>query len=180
MLWLRHKTFSSTEVYFQQIAFEDDDKRAKAIRKWKFLNKYITIPLYKIGLLPLIGFGWEILLLKNVGRKSGREIITPLEYHRIDKVIHIFILRGEDSDTIKNMRANPDKVKVRHGFHKFDAEIEIIEEIDVKIEIMNWYIGKYKRFATMIMGVKLTDENRDEEMTKFAKQLSIVRLKKKE
>ena len=76
------------------------------------------------------------------------------------------------------MRANPDKVKVRHGFHKFDAKIEIIEQIDVKIEIMNWYIGKYKKFASIVMGEKLTEDNRDELIASFAEQISIVRLKK--
>lgn len=31
MLWLRHKTIRSTEIYFDQIKFEDDDKRAKEV-----------------------------------------------------------------------------------------------------------------------------------------------------
>jgi len=31
MLWLRHKSILSTEIYFDQIKFENDDKRAKEV-----------------------------------------------------------------------------------------------------------------------------------------------------
>ena len=74
--------------------------------------------------------GWLFLLFTTIGRKSGKRRITPLEYHRINGEIHIFSLRGDKADFVRNLRANLDKAKVRHGFHWFDADCVIIKDLE--------------------------------------------------
>jgi hypothetical protein len=51
----------------------DQDKIQKSLKKWKLMNKFLTLPLYKISLLPLIGFGRILLILTTIGRKTGKK-----------------------------------------------------------------------------------------------------------
>lgn len=152
--------------------------RDKYLRRWKSLNKYFTIPFYRIGLLPLLGMGRIFLLLTTIGRKSGKLRRTPLEYHRLEGIIHIFILRGENADVVKNMRANPDQVNVRHGFHWYQPRIEILNDLDEKFKITKWYAGKYPKAVGSILGLKINEETIDNVAMDFAKLISIVRLHK--
>ncbi|MHA1143677.1 MAG: nitroreductase family deazaflavin-dependent oxidoreductase [Candidatus Helarchaeota archaeon] len=128
------------------------EERKKTLKKWKRMNKYLTIPFYRIRLLPLFGFGRVFLLLTTIGRKSGKIRRTPLEYHRIDGKIHIFSGRGEEADWLKNLRANPDKVHVRYGFHSFKPKIEIIEDNKEKEKVLHWYVTKHPKAAKMLFG----------------------------
>ena len=68
----------------------DSHIKDKTLKRYKRLNKYLVLPLYRIKFLPLIGFGRIFLILTTRGRISGKKRRTPLEYHRIDGVITIF------------------------------------------------------------------------------------------
>ena len=76
---------------------EDSEIRKKTLKKWKRLNKYLVLPLYRIRFLPLIGFGRIFLVLTTKGRISGKMWKTPLEYHWIEGVMTIFSARGDDA-----------------------------------------------------------------------------------
>jgi deazaflavin-dependent oxidoreductase (nitroreductase family) len=127
------------------------EQKMKAIKKFKFMNN-IVVPLYRIGFLPLLGFGKIFLLLQIIGRKSGNRLITPLEYHRINSIIHIISARGEKSDWFKNLRENQDKVLIKLGFHIFKPRIEIINDSQEKIEVLKWYVTTHPTFAKYLMG----------------------------
>jgi len=150
----------------------DEEKRIKYLKKFKKLNKYLILPLYKIRFLPLIGFGRIFLIITTKGRISGKIRKTPLEYHRINKVITIFSGRGENSDWLKNINANPDDVWVRHGFHSFQARIELLTNKDDKLEIAKWYVTKHGRSAKFLFGWKPKLD--DPETTDFSKLLQII------
>ena len=49
---------------------KDREKRKRALRRFKLVNKFI-VPLYRVGLLPLLGFGRAGLLLIVPGRRTG-------------------------------------------------------------------------------------------------------------
>ena len=150
----------------------DEEKRKKAIKKYKRLNKYLILPLYRIGLLPLIGFGRIFLILKTKGRKTGKRRRTPLEYHRINDVIHIFSGRGEEADWLKNIKANPDEISVRHGFHWYPITAEFVENSSEKEEIYKWYVTEHKSSAKMLFG---WDPKRDDpETTDFSQLINMV------
>ena len=90
---------------------DDEDEKKKTLKKWRVLNKYLVLPLYRLRILPLFGLGRIFLILTTKGRVTGKKRKTPLEYHRIDQVITVFSSRGEETGWVKNMRFNPDHKK---------------------------------------------------------------------
>ncbi|MHA1686899.1 MAG: nitroreductase family deazaflavin-dependent oxidoreductase [Candidatus Heimdallarchaeaceae archaeon] len=158
----------------------DKEARERSLKRWKAMNKYLVIPLYRIGILPLFGFSFIFLLLFTKGRKTGKRRITPLEYHRIDGVIHIFASRGERTHWLKNIRANPEEVKIRIGYRKFEVKPEIVEDIEERKKILEWYIRKYPQAAKMLMGWDpRTDKLENTDLTFLAENIVPVRLYKK-
>lgn len=158
---------------------ENEEKRIRTLKKWKRMNKYLILPFYRVGLLPALGFGRIFLLLKTVGRTTGKTRRTPLEYHRINGVIHIFSGRGEASDWLKNLIANPDKVGIRHGFHWYPVRPEIVESFAEKKQIMQWYITKHERSARFLFGWNPDkDDLETTDFTQLIKLLVVIRLSK--
>jgi deazaflavin-dependent oxidoreductase (nitroreductase family) len=128
------------------------DSEKKALGKFKFINNYLVIPLYRIGILPLLGFGRIFLLLITIGRETGKKRISPLEYHRINDAIHIFSARGNEADWFRNLQKNPEKVKVKLGFHSFKPKIEIIHSKKERLEVIKWYVHNHPNAAKHIFG----------------------------
>jgi deazaflavin-dependent oxidoreductase (nitroreductase family) len=152
------------------------EQKEKAIKKFKFMNS-VVVPLYRIGFLPLLGFSRIFLLLETAGRKSGNRCITPLEYHRINSIIHIISARGEKSDWFKNLRETPDKVLVKLGFHRFKPKIEIIEDPKEKIEVLKWYVKTHPTFAKYLMGWnKRIDDQESGVLNSIANFFQIIKL----
>lgn len=155
----------------------DEKIRQKTLKRYKKLNKYLIIPLYRIRILPLLGFGRIFLILTTKGRITGKKRRTPLEYHWIDGVITLFSGRGEDAGWLKNIRTNPDDVRVRHGFHSFQPRVEIItDEID-KLKIFKWYVTKHSRSSKLLFGWnRKLDDPETTDFSKMLKILTIIRL----
>ena len=73
-----------------------------------FLNKYFMVPMFRLGPLlvnPLAGY---IMVMKTIGRKSGKTYFTPVNY-----AIHkgnIYCISGgrRTSDWFRNLLAHPD------------------------------------------------------------------------
>ena len=159
----------------------DENLRMKTLKKYKRINKFLILPLYRVKLLPLLGFGRIFLILTTKGRISGKIRRTPLEYHWIDDDITIFSGRGEESDWLKNLRVNPNDVIVRHGFHSFQPHIEFITSYKDKLKIIKWYVIEHKRSAKFLFGWRPKID--DPETTDFSKMLDslvIIRLKHKD
>ena len=158
---------------------EDENERKKTFRKWRILNKYLVIPLYRLRILPLLGFGRIFLILTTQGRKTGKKRRTPLEYHRIEGVITIFSSLGDDSGWMKNIRAHPDSLLVRHGFHRFQPQVEIVGNTDEKLKILKWYIVKHERSSKTLFGWNpKTDDPESTDFTNLLKLISIVKLQR--
>jgi len=130
----------------------DDSEKKKALDKFKMINNYLVTPLYRIGILPLLGFSRIFLLLITIGRKTYKRHIFPLEYHRINNTIHIFSARGTEADWFKNLQKNPEKVEVKLGYHNFKPKIEIIHSKKEKLEVIKWYVHKHPNAAKHIFG----------------------------
>jgi len=158
----------------------NENLRMKTLKKYKRINKLLILPLYRLRILPLLGFGRIFLILTTKGRISGKIRRTPLEYHWIDNVITIFSGRGEESDWLKNLRVNPNDVIVRHGFHSFQPHIEFITSYKDKLKIIKWYVIEHKRSAKFLFGWRPKID--DPETTDFSKMLDslvIIRFKHK-
>ncbi|MFX1476881.1 MAG: nitroreductase/quinone reductase family protein [Promethearchaeota archaeon] len=161
--------------------YQEETSKKKMLKRWNRLNKYLMIPLYRIKLLPLLGFGKIILVLKTKGWKTGKVRRTPLEYRRYEDTITIFAARGENATWVKNLRSNPDDVSVFYGFHHFKPRIEFISDIDKKITIMKWYVTKFSKAAKMLFG---WDPKKDDletiDFSKLVNLISIIFLHKDE
>ncbi len=158
----------------------DENIRMKVLKKYKRINKFLILPLYRLRILPLLGFGRIFLILTTKGRISGKIRRTPLEYHWIDNVITIFSGRGEDSDWLKNLRANPNDVMIKHGFHSFQPRIEFITAHDDKLNTIKWYVTEHKRSAKFLFGWRpKIDDPETTDFTKMLDSLVIVRLYRK-
>ena len=63
-------------------------------RLFKMLNRYFMVPAFRLGLGFLVGtpFGGYIMVLRTVGRKTGKIRSTPVNYAILDG--HIYCLSG--------------------------------------------------------------------------------------
>ena len=156
---------------------KDEMIKNKTLRKFKILNKYVVIPLYRLRILPLLGFGRIFLILTTQGRKTGKKRRTPLEYHRIDGIITIFSGRGENAGWMKNIRVHPDALMVRHGFQRFQPQVEFVTDENQKLEIMKWYVMNHGKSAKMLFGwIPKVDDPETIDFTNLLKLISIVKL----
>ena len=159
----------------------NDKIRKKTLKKYKSLNKYLVIPLYRLRILPFLGFGRIFLILTTIGRKTGKKRRTPLEHHWIEGIMAIFSGRGEDSGWLKNIRTNPASVWVKHGFHSFPARVEFMSNENDKLNIIRWYVIKHSRSAKMLFGWnKKTDDPESSDFSKLLNTVSIIQLFHKE
>ena len=149
----------------------------KMLKKFKIYNKYIVLPLYRLKILPLLGFGRLFLILTTQGRKTGKKRRTPLEYRRIDGIITIFSSRGEAAGWLKNIRAHPDALLVRHGFHCFKPQVEFVTNEEQKLEIMKWYVVNHGKAAKMLFGwMQKVDDPETTDFSKMLTMITIIRL----
>jgi hypothetical protein len=73
------------------------------------INNPLIVALYRSGILLLFGWSRSIMLLKTLGRKSGKPRDTPIGYFRIGVVIHLFSAWGKGAGWYKNLIAAPVK-----------------------------------------------------------------------
>ncbi len=164
-----------SRVYNRMLA--DERTKKKDLKRAKRYNKYFIIPLYRIRLLPLIGFGRFGLLLQHKGRKTGKKRTTPIGYYRRDGVIHIISGRGEKADWLKNIRANPDDVYVQVGFRKFHAKVEIIDDLSERDDFWRWFVKKHPRSAKSFVGWNPKRDNPETtDLSFLVENLATVRL----
>jgi deazaflavin-dependent oxidoreductase (nitroreductase family) len=74
-----------------------------------FLNRYFMVPLFRLGLgaffvNPLAGY---IMILKPIGRKSGKTRYAPVNYAIQDGAIYCVSGGRQSSEWFRNIRANP-------------------------------------------------------------------------
>ena len=160
--------------------YQEEDLKKKKLKRWQKLNKYFMIPLYRARILPLLGFGRIFLLLKTRGWKTGKIRRTPVEYRKMDGIITIFSAMGEKSAWVKNLQANPEKVLVQKGFHKFNPQLKFITDVNQKIQIMKSYVTKYGKSAKMLFGWNPKEDSAESiNFTSLANLLSIIKIYEK-
>jgi deazaflavin-dependent oxidoreductase (nitroreductase family) len=79
-------------------------------REFRRLNRFVVL-LWRLGLGPV--FGWfpstagQILVLQHVGRRSGREFRSPVNYAEVDGALYCLAAFGSGSDWYRNLMAAP-------------------------------------------------------------------------
>ena len=76
---------------------------------FKFLNRVFMVPAYRMGLGWLIcnPFSGYIMVIKNIGRKSGKLYYTPANYAIYNGKIYCLAGFGRKSHWYLNLIANP-------------------------------------------------------------------------
>jgi len=129
---------------------------------------------YKIGLGPLIGR--FVLLLTTIGRKTGLQRVTPLQYEVIDGVYHIGAVFGLKTDWIRNIQANP-QVQVRVKNSTFYGQAEVTTDPEDIADFIQYRLNKHPRIIGLIMKLDgFTSKPSREELIEYSKNLALVRI----
>lgn len=155
------------------------ESRKKAVSKFKIMNKYFIVPLYRFNILPLFFVGRFFVLLYIKGRKSGKQRITPVEFRNYNDYILLFSSRGTHGDWYRNIMANPSDLIIKKGFSKFKPSSVSNCDYNEKIEILTWYTNKYPKYAKEFYGYdKKTDTVSEDLLKPVADFMEILKLKK--
>ncbi|MFX0094655.1 MAG: nitroreductase family deazaflavin-dependent oxidoreductase [Candidatus Hodarchaeota archaeon] len=155
----------------------NEKSKTRYIRLIKLVNKALIF-LYKLRVLPLLGFGRRFLILTTKGRTSGKKRNNPLTYFRINKTIHIFAGFGKKSDWFKNMIANPDSVYVQVGFRKFHVNTVVLEGAELE-EVLRWRAKKHSGFLKIGFGWNSKQDNPETaDFSSLIELMKVIRLQK--
>lgn len=94
------------------------------------------------------GPGKTVLLLTTIGRKSGLERVTPLQYEEIDGLYYLGSARGKQADWYRNIMATP-RVKVWVNDKTFSGTAEAVSD---PAQIADFFEKRYQR-RRFFMGV---------------------------
>jgi deazaflavin-dependent oxidoreductase (nitroreductase family) len=129
-------------TYYQMLY--DPKSKKQFYTTFKIFNT-VAAPLYRIGLLPLLGFGKLVLLLTTRGRKSGKLRYTPIGYFRYNGTVHLISGWGMEANWLKNMLAHPEEVFVQVDFQRFHARAERVEDREELQRMMKWLVRQHVR-----------------------------------
>ena len=75
-----------------------------------FLNKFFMVPMFRIGLGPFFGnpLSGYIMVLKTIGRKTGRVRYAPVNYTIYKGKVYCLSGGRQTSDWYKNLYADPE------------------------------------------------------------------------
>ena len=98
------------------------------------------------------GFGPTkmVLLLTTIGRKSGLQRITPLQFENIDGMIYLGSARGQESDWFKNILITP-SVHVQIQQKEFDAIAEPVIETRRVADFIELRVKRHPVMLRLIM-----------------------------
>jgi hypothetical protein len=78
---------------------------------------------------------------------------------------------------MKNISAYPNSLMVRHGFHRFQPQVEIVENKDEQLRILKWYLINHGRSSKMLFGWNpKTDDPETTDYTNLLEMITIVKL----
>lgn len=130
-------------------------------RAFRLLNRFMIL-MWKIGLGRMLniwpaGFG-RIMVIKHVGRKSGKVRLAPVNYAPIAGEIYCTAGFGAVSDWYRNIMANP-SVELWLPEGKFPAKAEDISDSPERVFLLRQVLIA-SGFAAPLFGInpKISDE----------------------
>lgn len=91
-----------------------------------FLNKFFVVPMFRLGFGPFFGnpLSGYIMVLKAIGRKSGKVRYAPVNYAIYNGGIYCISGGRKTSDWYKNLLANPEIEVILPGGAVYGRVIE--------------------------------------------------------
>ena len=136
---------------------EAKSNQKKTANRYKWINNFFVVPLYRLDILPKFFIGRIFALLYAKGRVSGKKRITPVEFRRYNGIVLLFSARGKYGDWFKNIVAKPNDFKIKIGFRKYKPTVKV-SSIEEKYEILKWYMETYPKAAKSLFGYKKKDD----------------------
>ena len=141
----------------------------------KPLIKLIHYPpqfFYAIGLGRLLGK--FVLLLTTIGRSTGKQRVTPLQYEEIDGNIYLGSSFGKKADWVKNILKNP-QVVVHLKTSKFPGIASIIDDSAKINDFLKIRLERHPKMIGRILRAEgLTIPPTLDELESYAKRMVIV------
>lgn len=78
-------------------------------RVFYYLNKFFMVPMFRLGFGAWMGtpFGGYIMVLKTIGKKTGKTRYAPVNYAIENGNVYCIAGFGKTSDWYRNIRAHP-------------------------------------------------------------------------
>jgi deazaflavin-dependent oxidoreductase (nitroreductase family) len=131
------------------------------------LNKFFMVPMFRLGCGPFLGspFGGYILVLKTIGRRSGKVRFSPLNF-----AIHkgnVYCVSGgrKTSDWYKNLRTNPEVEMILPGGTVYARAEEVLDPDERRLMIRQ--VLKNAGFAGFFEGYnpwRISDEELEQKI----------------
>jgi deazaflavin-dependent oxidoreductase (nitroreductase family) len=96
------------------------------------LNKFLMVPIFRLGLGPLLGspFGGYIMVLKPIGRKSGKTYYTPVNYAIRKGRVYCVSGGRRKADWFRNLLAHPEIEIILPGGAIFARAEEVSDPVE--------------------------------------------------
>lgn len=106
-------------------------------RFFRVLNKYFMVPMFRLGLGPVFGnpLSGYIMVIKNIGRISGRLLYTPVNYAIYQGNIYCVSGGRKSSDWYRNLVAHP-TVELILPSGAIYARMEEEEDPEVRLKVI--------------------------------------------
>jgi len=94
---------------------------------FRFLNKYFMVPMFRLGFGPCFGnpISGYIMVLKIIGRKSGKLRYAPVNYAIHDGKVYCMAGFGRNSDWYRNIQANLNLEVILPGGAIYGTALEV-------------------------------------------------------
>lgn len=121
-------------------------------RVFWFLNKFFMVPMFRLGFGPIVGnpFSGYIMVIKNIGRISGKTRYVPVNYCIYHGDLYCLAGFGKVSDWYKNILANPN-IEVIHPDGPLAGFAEVIQDADNRAVLIRMIL-KNSGFAGFFEG----------------------------
>lgn len=106
-------------------------------RVFWFLNIFFMVPMFRLGFGPFVGnpFSGYIMVIKNIGRKSGKTRYAPVNYCIHQGDLYCLAGFGKVSDWYKNILANPN-IEVIHPDGPLAGVAEVVKDADDRAALL--------------------------------------------
>jgi deazaflavin-dependent oxidoreductase (nitroreductase family) len=97
-----------------------------------FINKFFMVPMFRLGFGPFFGnpLTGYIMVLKAIGRKSGRVRYTPVNYTIHNGNVYCISGGRRTADWYRNLMANPAIEVILPSGPVFGRVVEVEDEVE--------------------------------------------------
>ena len=143
---------------------------------FKFLNRFFMVPLYRMGLAwlvcnPVSGY---IMVIKNLGRKSGKLYYAPTNYAIMDGCVYCLAGFGPKTHWYRNLKEHPHAELMLPG-RTITGEVEEVHDPDEALKAIR-QVFKNAGFAGFFEGFNPWTAT-DDRFRQTLKRIPVLRIK---